>query len=250
MLLNAAYRSGVRTLDTAAAYGDSQQVIGRHLKEHPDQQWTIVTKISLDDDSIRTTESICLALGRDPDVVLSHTRVSSRSQAERFLGVKDSFPDIRLGLSIYGIDDAFEAFEFLTPQIVQLPLNLLDQRAKHNGLLRRLHDSGIEVHVRSVFMQGAFFLSDDEFASRFPSAVEARHKLRHLATDVGLSLPELSLLYAASQRTVAKIVVGAEHPSQLAPHFDTLSKQLAADVIAEIEQIDFHNREVIDPRLW
>ena len=47
---------------------------------------------------------------------------------------------------------------FIKPEVIQIPLNILDTRLYRSGVTRKLHSKNIEIHARSVFLQGLFYL--------------------------------------------------------------------------------------------
>ena len=55
----------------------------------------------------------------------------------------------------------------LVPDVVQLPMNILDTSLYKSGVLSELHKKGVEIHIRSVFLQGLFYLSKDQIKERF-----------------------------------------------------------------------------------
>ncbi len=60
----------------------------------------------------------------------------------------------KIGVSVYNPEQAKKILENYDIDIIQIPLNLLDQRFKQSGLLEIFKLRDIEVHVRSIFLQG------------------------------------------------------------------------------------------------
>ena len=157
-ILNLAKGSGIDTLDTAAAYGDSEQVLGRIGVAG----WKVVSKVPpLPNDEVNGKAW-----------VLDHVRRSlDRLRIERLDGLllhnaadllKAQGRDIAAGLqeakaeglvgkagySIYSPQSLTELIEVMSPDLVQAPFNVLDQRLASSGWLGRLIESGAEVHAR------------------------------------------------------------------------------------------------------
>ena len=250
-LLNEAYKAGIRTLDTAVLYGDSQKRIGVHLSNHPHQVWSVITKVSLGvDDLEKDLDAISLDLGRNPDAILSHNLVSTAKDEKQLEIIRQRFPKVKLGVSAYTRDDLEAALRFFQPDIVQIPLSILDRRAVESGLLELLASSQVDIHARSVFLQGAFFLTDEQFCKRFPSGAKAHSKLREIANGVRMSLSQMSLAYVLAKQDVAKVIVGAERADQLRAHLGVFNQLLLPEQIEAIDALELCEESVIDPRLW
>ncbi len=73
-ILNFAYKAGINTIDTATGYGNSENIIGHHLKKHVNQRWFIITKVSGSKDKLydQLSQSID-KLGTTPSGVLAHS---------------------------------------------------------------------------------------------------------------------------------------------------------------------------------
>ena len=47
-----------------------------------------------------------------------------------------------------------EILKIFKPDIIQCPINIFDNRLTKNNFLKRFSDKGIEIHARSIFLQG------------------------------------------------------------------------------------------------
>ena len=70
-------------------------------------------------------------------------------------------------MSIYYLDDIEKILQIFKPDIVQLPISLFDQRFLHDGTLAALAKEGIEIHARSVFLQGLPFICTSQLPNYF-----------------------------------------------------------------------------------
>ena len=59
----------------------------------------------------------------------------------------------KFGVSVYDPSEVKKIYKIWKPDIIQLPMNVLDNRFFKSGWLDKLYKSGIEIHVRSVFLQ-------------------------------------------------------------------------------------------------
>jgi aryl-alcohol dehydrogenase-like predicted oxidoreductase len=103
----------------------------------------------------------------------------------------------RIGISVYVADDPAALAARFRPDVMQLPFSLLDQRLLKDGSLARLKDMGVEVHARSLFLQGLLLMEPDAvpkgLAAAAPHLIELRTRLARagstpLAAAVGFVL--------------------------------------------------------------
>ena len=90
-----------------------------------------------------------------------------------------------------------------------------------NGMLSKLKDAGIELHVRSAFLQGLFFLPLHGLKDRFRDAIPHLTKLKSIASEADLTIPELSLLWLVSLVEVSRVIIGVDNMEQLKTHIKT-----------------------------
>jgi aryl-alcohol dehydrogenase-like predicted oxidoreductase len=179
-ILASAEAAGVDVLDTAASYGGSEQVLGRCMA--PDASFRLITKTlplngsRLDETSLERIaagiDMSMLQLGREhvEGILVHHAQDLMGPDGEllfELLQAQQGNGRIgKIGVSVY--DGA--QLEALLPrypiEIVQLPLNVLDQRLLQSGWLHRLADDGIEVHVRSAFLQGVLLADSGTLPER------------------------------------------------------------------------------------
>ena len=174
-MIKAALDGGVTSIDTARAYGDSEDIIGRYFKENPENIPFISTKVPpfpeadvklLEKHIIESVETSleCLGLKKVENIML-HNGVSLfryGDETAKIMGslVKRGYCDM-VGASVY---DAKEIDKMLTYEeytATQVPMSIFDQRLIADGSVARLQERDYSVFVRSVFLQGLFFLDPD-----------------------------------------------------------------------------------------
>ena len=220
-ILNFAHENNINTIDTAKAYGDSEKSIGNYLKL-TEKTWYIITKVSDSDKSvIEQIQDSKEKLTVLPNIILAHS-------AKLFLDpifqskleeTKDKELLHSIGVSLYNEEEINQVLESeLKPDVIQLPMNILDTRLYRCGVLSKLFDRGIEIHVRSAFLQGLFYLSKAELEDGFKDVIPYLEKLKSIAADSGLTLSELSLLWLVSLKEVSKVIIGVDNVNQLKAH--------------------------------
>ena len=251
-ILDFAYENEINTLDTAKDYGKSEASIGNYLKQ-TENSWDIITKVSSAKNVIEQIQDSAEKLTVKPSVVLAHT-------AEVYF--KESFQlEIKeakikqliqnFGVSLYSEEELNQVLDSkIKPDVIQLPMNILDTRLYRCGVLSKLFDREIEIHVRSAFLQGLFYLSEAELEDGFKDVIPYLEKLKSISADIGLTLSELSLLWLVSLKEVSKIIIGVENVSQLKTHLDTLKKNVDPSVFEEALSIYYENENILNPSLW
>ena len=252
-ILNFAHENNINTIDTAKAYGDSEKSIGNYLKLTK-KTWYIITKISNSDknliEQILDSKEKLTVL---PTIILAHSAnlfLDPMFQS-KLQETKDKELVHRIGVSLYSEKEINQVLDSkIKPDVIQLPMNILDTRLYRCGVLSKLFDREIEIHVRSAFLQGLFYLSKAELEDGFKDVIPSLEKLKSISTDIGLTLSELSLLWLVSLKEVSKIIIGVDNVGQLKTHLDTLKKNVDSSVFEEALSIYYENKNILNPSLW
>ena len=262
-ILADAQAAGIDLLDTAAAYGDSEAVLGRRPEA---RSFAVITKtLPLRRSAIGPAEIDAVArefdaslarLGRDHvEGLLVHdagdllapggAALWAMLEARRAAGQVR-----RLGVSVYD-RAALDAVAARFPlALVQLPLNALDQRLDRDGSLARLAANGIAVHVRSAFLQG-LLLGDPVGvpvgAPPGPAAAAPFLQRWHAAVAAaGTTAEAAALAYVATRPGVERVVIGVHSRAHLA----AAVAAFAARPVLEWAALACDDPDVVDPRRW
>ena len=252
-ILDFAHENNINTLDTAKAYGNSENSIGEYIKK-TEKLWNIIIKVNDGDKTIveQVQDSID-KLTIKPTIVLAHSAnlfLDPMFQS-KLQETKDKELVHSIGVSLYSEEEINQVLESeLKPDVIQLPMNILDTRLYRSGVLSKLFDREIEIHVRSVFLQGLFYLPELELESHFSDAVPHLTKLKSVAASGGLTLAELSLLWLVSLEEVSKVIIGVDNADQLETHLKTLKKDVKPAIIEEALSIHYENENILNPSLW
>ncbi len=262
-ILRTAYDGGVRMLDTAATYGDSESVLGRALQDLGlAENFTVVTKVPrlaleglrgraaerLVLDTLRTSLErlrlprlpVCL-FHHEEDVV--HMNLLERA---RDLGLVEA-----IGVSLDS-DRCLEQVLASAADCVQVPFNILDRRLLHAGFLDRAQRRDIKVFTRSVFLQGLLLMPPDRVPAALRVVLPARARLEALAAAAGMAFSELCLRYVLAYPGVTSVLVGVDSVAQLEENLATTAKgALPEDLFRRAQALvpDFPE-QVLRPKLW
>jgi aryl-alcohol dehydrogenase-like predicted oxidoreductase len=260
-ILQCAWENGIRTLDTAQAYGESEKVIGKFLKAHPECNFEIISKLRPDidvtsvdaiKDAIRkTTEH----LGQVPSGLLFHNPVQLKHWegplGETLIKLKKQREINNLGISIYQIDDFHPAIEHSEICWIQAPFNVLDQRLIEKDLIEDAAKNQVHIFLRSIFLQGLLLLDPNSLPNKLGFASDILKKWHSLCQRHSLSPQRAALLFALSIAPQATIVIGCESVSQLEDNIKTTNLTLPnKEFMTEALALRTNNSRLIDPSNW
>jgi aryl-alcohol dehydrogenase-like predicted oxidoreductase len=106
-----------------------------------------------------------------------------------------------------------------------LPLNIVDQRASLSGLLTRLQAHGVEVHVRSAFLQGALLMAPESLPAHLAPLRAVVRELRSACWARGWTAQQACLRFIAGTAGVDKIVCGVNSLAELDELITNLNDQ-------------------------
>jgi hypothetical protein len=131
------------------------------------------------------------------------------------LSLKEQGSVVKIGVSIYAPSELQEILASYPIDIVQAPFNILDQHLVTSGWLSRLQDSGVEVHARSIFLQGLLLLNSEDRPAKFNRWQPLWRQWNSWLEDRKLSALQACLGFACSQHGIRRAVVGVDGVAQL-----------------------------------
>ena len=253
-LIDLANLNDIKKIDTASNYGDSERKIGKYLRKTKNKNFIITTKIKLNDIPLKTQFEHSLKMLNCAHVnLLAHsfeTYVSNEFQKIVNRGKKTGII-LKHGVSLYEKNEIIKILDMsFRPDIIQVPINILDNRFYCDGTLKKLHQLKIIIQARSVFLQGLFFLSEKLWKNSYPKAYGSLINLKELAGVVKLSLPEFSLAWVNSIKEVSEIIIGVENREQLLQNIFLFKKKVDDNIFKEAIKINFRNEKILNPSKW
>ena len=253
-ILDTAAGHGIDAIDTAIAYGQSELVIG----ETAQNRFNIISKLPpLPSDVSNVSEWVHMqvdaSLSRlkctSLDALLLHRPhdLTSRHGSELYAAISSlKIEKIirRFGISIYTPEELPGIIGTFDIDVVQAPLNVFDRRIL--GVIDQLTALDIEVHVRSVFLQGVLIAGPKGRPQRFEPWSEHFALFDEWVHSSGMSAMACCLGFALQQPGIAKLVIGATSSESLAEIMDSIPNthlEVPAHLQSSIEQL-------IDPRVW
>jgi len=254
-ILDDAAASGIDTLDTAQSYGESEKVIGVYLKSSK-KKLQVITKIPAcaPQEVDRIFSDSLHRLGCD--IVygcLVHDFASYRDNKavwKRVENIKRQRKASKIGFSLYYPHELESIFkDRLDVDIVQIPLSIFDQR--FSGYLPQLKKRNIEVHARSVFLQGLLFEKPEGLDAYFVSVKDKLKSLNQISAAKAVPIFALCLNFIAQNKFINKVVIGIDakgHLDQILGASEYAAK--TAELTKELSDLRVDEERIILPFHW
>lgn len=259
-MLAAAWQGGVRMLDTAQAYGGSEASLGEAFSRHPERGWRVVTKTlplrlaAVDAAAIDRVDAAfqgsLQALGTVDTLLVHHAQdllVPGGEALYAWLRRQQAEGRVRrIGVSIYDGAQALQLQKRHAFDVVQLPASIADQGLLRDGTVARLAEAGVDIHVRSLYLQGLLLADPGFVATRFPSHSAWTQRFRDECRSRGLTAVQACLSFFRSHPAFSVAVLGATSAIEVG---DTLASWETAPAM-DWSGWAVDNPSVTDPRQW
>ncbi len=245
---------GIDTLDTAAAYGDSELVLGRLLEK--DSWFGIVSKLRPKPEKTAREElrDSLGRLGRERiQAYLLHSFATYEANPRILREMAECKKDglvLKTGASLYRPEEAEVLLDAGEPlDMVQVPYSILDRRFE--SVFGRLRDQGVEIHVRSVFLQGALLMDPEDLPVNFAPVKKNLELLHALARGASCSLSSICLGFAALNPNIDRIVIGVDGIDDFLGNVAAFEGDKAArEVLKQLPDIGTIDESIILPFNW
>ena len=266
-ILKTALAYGVTSLDTAAAYGSSEKVLGECLDQNDKQSVEINTKLDplaqLDQNSNRDEIKVAveasinnscenLGLKKLSCVMLhrwDHYTMADGIIWETLSGLKKQGLIGKLGASVQSAEEGLQALDADEVEFVQLPFNILDYRWVESGFVeKRKKRSDVHIQARSALLQGLLLLPAEQWPTNIKdSAEEVLAFVSDTVKSHGRkSVLDLCYAYVRSQDWIDTVVVGVETQTQLLENLE-LFNEAALEPLDNVPRVD---ETVLNPAKW
>jgi uncharacterized protein len=247
---------GIDTLDTADAYGNATDIIGEFHKES-DIKFKVITKFknlspysSLDSWLDLTLNKLnvptlfaCMFHSFD-DYSHNPATVSKLHELYKKGRIKN------IGVSIYTNDQFEKTIDDPAIQLIQLPYNLLDNSYYRGLLLKKAKERGKTIHVRSVFLQGLFFINPNELPKKLQKLKPELTRLTALSEIYNMPMQSMALNYVSSNPNIDGLIIGVDNLSQLQANIEALGMDLPQALIEQIDVIKTKHSDLLNPVNW
>lgn len=157
----------------------------------------------------------------------------------------------KIGFSLYSPEELEVLWgDGISLDLVQVPYSVLDRRFE--SMFTELASRGVEVHVRSVFLQGLLFLDRDRLSAHFESVRGVLEAVDVAAAGDDQTKVEICLGFVLGNDHVDRIVVGVDSSRQLIANLDALQRfnEGHLEVPDTVSALQVSDAKILNPSLW
>lgn len=255
-ILNLAKKNKINTIDTAINYLDSEKILGRIGVS----KFNIITKLPavpkkntniekwIRDELHKSLKRLKIKriyalLLHNPEDIL---RKDSNKILDILIKIKKENLIKKIGISIYDFDNLDHIKKIANIDIVQCPFNILDRRLIKYGWINQLYKKKIEIHVRSIFLQGLLLSNVNNIPKKFIKWNHVFERLNNWEIKNKINRYELCINYIMKFKKISKIIVGIDNITQAKKLFKYIKKKTKFNY-PNIQSLD---QNLINPSKW
>ena len=258
-ILKIASLNDIRYIDSAQAYGDAEIRLGQWVKKEMkmeitskmhvggnkknEQDWEDNLQRSLK--QLRTNYLECLMIHNSEN--LKGNR--GRDLMNWLKVVKERGLATKIGISIYERGE-IEKINLKEIDVIQVPLSIYDQRIIEGGTLERLKSESIEIHARSIYMQGLVVTKSESWPQWIDKEQLNKHKeLEQYCKAQGITLVEAAHQFINSIPELDRYIVGVCNCEQLVELIEARNRKgtICSD---KMKALRISDDNLVDPRKW
>ena len=251
-----AKKSKINLIDTAIGYGESEKIIGKigildfnFISKLPAipancldvDNW--VEKNVKDSLARLGVKSLYGLLLHKPKDLLGS---SGKQLINALKKIKSKNLVKKIGISIYDPSELDLLMHLMKIEIVQTPLNIIDRRLENSGWMSKLYKAKVEIHARSVFLQGLLLMSKQERPYKFNRWSSLWKIWDEWLKDNKITALEATIQHAISVSEISKVIIGVDTKQQL-EQIIIASKGVLQKTSSELNTNDI---QLLNPTHW
>ena len=254
-ILKEAFNHGIKTLDTAEAYGNSEELIGNYHRKCS-EKFSVITKFRNRDGKMASEiiDNALIKLGVNSiETLFYHSFEDYHSNPSILKELAKEVANGRigeLGVSVYTNDEIETLLSVEEIKVIQAPFNLLDNDSKRAEVFQRARLSGKKVYVRSVFLQGLFFRHPNSLPEKLIPLKPYLEQIHEIAETTGIPMTTLAVNYALSKDYIDGVLVGVDSVAQLNENLNAIEDVVLESVLRQIDMIAVENQHLLNPTNW
>ena len=261
-LLQVAIDNHIDVLDTASAYGTSESVLGEILPEP--HRFKVVTKIpplnlaKIEKADIEKVEEgfkdslkrlgqneVYGLLLHNADDLLADGGFDLFGRLQQF---KSQGLVKKMGVSVYHTNQVEKILTHYKIDLIQLPINVLNQSFLAEGYLSQLKSHNVEVHVRSVFLQGLLLMPFEEISNFFTPILPVLKRYHGFLEDNELTPVQGAMSFIQQIPELDVVVLGVNNAAQLLSNIE--DHAVIQKLNIDFSQFAVVDEKMINPSLW
>ncbi len=253
-ILDLASEQNIETLETANAYGDAIELIGLYHQQKK-HLFKILSKFK----NVKAGELYDLTQHSLNKLHIPYFEVYSYHSFADYLKhpylndelllLKSKGLIKKIGISVYTNKELQLVIHDKTIDVIQLPYNLLDNQNRRGAYLEQAKPNNKEIHVRSVFLQGLFFMNEGSIPEKLIPLEPYIREIHSFCKKEAITIQALALSYAIYNKQIDHVLIGVENSSQLRKNIESISDLKSAfDYINQ--HINVKEKELLNPVNW
>jgi aryl-alcohol dehydrogenase-like predicted oxidoreductase len=258
-LLETAYDLGIRTLDTAEAYGNAHSIISNFHKQSKNK-FNIISKYSSSNfeypiDLVERIQVHCSNFNVNYlEGYMFHSyndfKMNINNDPNVLDNIKNSGLVKKIGVSVYSNDEIEDLLNFKNINLIQLPFNLFDNEYQRKEILEKAKKRNIEIHTRSVFLQGLFFKDINTLTNCLLPLKNNLSELSLLLKNNNITIESLALNYPLNKTYIDKVLIGVDSLEQLKNNIKATENDFDKSIYEKIDCIQIKNTKLLNPSNW
>ena len=263
-ILSISQKENIKFLDTAFSYGTSEKLLGEILKGN--EYFSIISKTP----SIRSksiTKADLNKVRKRFDITCNNLHVralygilfhnasdllfdSNGDLYHEVIKLKNAGYVQKIGVSIYPEDDVISIISRFNIDLIQAPLNVFDQRLLSSGILDECKKRNIEIHVRSLFLQGLLLMPFEKVPAFFNPIKQNISRYHDFCKESSLTLIEGAYCFARSIDLADVLIIGVNNSDQLRMNIDAFNKTKQIEKDFNFSSFALSDSTCLTPSKW
>lgn len=253
-ILDAASEQGIESLDTADAYGNSIEQIGLYHQKRT-HRFKILSKFKcvkegeLFDHAKNSLNKLHIPFFEVYSYHSFEDYLNQKYLKDELLSLKSNGLIKKIGISVYTNKELLQVISDDEIDVIQLPYNLLDNQNIRGTYIKEAKDNNKEIHIRSVFLQGLFFIDESSIPEKLIPLKPYIRKIKLYCEKESINMQSLALNYAIYNKHIDHVLIGVDTKSQLLNNIDSIAN--LNDAFNYINQnINVKEMELLNPVNW
>lgn len=252
--------NGIKIFDTAQAYGNSENILGKMIKINSNIDIKIITKL----EKLSKNKNIDVMINKSLqnlnkkyiDILLLHNFNDYGTSGWNYLiNIQKNKTIKNLGVSVYYVEEAMIALKDKNIKYIQIPFNFLDKQWLNKDFISLIQQrNDIKILCRSIFLQG-ILLTDD--SNKWPKIenIDPKiyiDKINYLVKLFGFTNKiQLCFSYVKSYSWIYGIIFGSETLEQVQTNIECFNvRKLTEEELSKFDVFDNISNELINPTKW
>jgi aryl-alcohol dehydrogenase-like predicted oxidoreductase len=249
-ILSLCGKYGILKLDTSQAYGDSEEVLGKLAGN----EFHVISKYSNENSTVAESfrDSLKRLNKRKLYGYLVHHLDSLKKQPSiwtQMMDLKNKGLVEKTGFSIYTTEELEYLFtKNIDFDLIQFPYNIFDR--SFESYFSALKQKNVEIHIRSVFLQGLFFKNPDNLPPKISPLSSHLRELITFCREQNISIEELALNAVIHNKNIDGVLIGVDNHAQLIKNIKSILPEYTVEMKSFVNSIIIKEKNLLKPINW